>query len=152
MIFIEKIFDLIYKQYYAFSDYKDSLSAKLMNLLYENMILKDYHLIEWLENGGNPNLIFDDKCPLLYHFAYQDDYECVKLLLEFGANPDLQDYYYYTALHEACYNGNYNMIKLLLLYGASDNIKNYKGNTPIDIVNNYNTKDKEDYLILFENG
>lgn len=137
-------------------------------------------ILEWaLQNGLNPNILFEDEKPLLYHMVvnindnkYDDDLDHfnnddweeidndykkrLTILLSYGADPN----YVMnngTIFHHVVEGDSIIYLDLFLKYGANPNIKNNKGETPLllfcRLTNNKTIneqqKNKEKYFKIF---
>ena len=81
----------------------------------------------------------------LHWAAYRGQRECVMLLLLLGAEIDILYPNKWTSLHWAAAKSKTDIVKLLLECGAETELKDNKGQTPKDVVDEYN----EEIKLLF---
>jgi ankyrin repeat protein len=73
----------------------------------------------------------------LHYAAYQNNPECIKLLLEAGANVNAKDDYGSTPLNIAAWIGELECVKCLLAAGADINLTNKYRHTAADVAREY---------------
>ena len=78
----------------------------------------------------------------LHWAAYRGQQECVMLLLLLGAEIDILYPNKWTSLHWAAAKSKTDIVKLLLECGAETELKDNKGQTPKDVVDEYNAEIK----------
>lgn len=101
-----------------------------------------------LEAGARPNEI-TGQSPL-FDAIYKNNFEIIKLLLDYGADPNLKDKKGNTPIDIAIENESNEIIKLLLDHGANKDMKNLEGVTPLGkaIIND----DVEAARLLLQSG
>ncbi|EDZ63777.1 protein containing ankyrin repeat [Sulfurimonas gotlandica GD1] len=86
----------------------------------------------FLENGMDPNEIFENRYTLLLPSSCCGDYKLVRMLLDYGANINFQSKVGSTALILASKHNSKELVQLLIENGADVNIKDPQGKTALD--------------------
>lgn len=93
---------------------------------------KEYQtILYFLENGLNPNNVFEDKYTLLLPGTCCGDLKLAKLLIEHGADVNFKSSLGQTALHLATKHNSYDLVKLLVENGANVNIEDSDGKSAL---------------------
>ena len=109
---------------------------------------KEYQtVLYFLQNGLNPNDVFEDKYTLLLPGACCGDLKLAKLLIEHGADVNFKSSLGLTALHLATKNNLPDLVKLLVENKADVNIEDFEGKTPLYYAQKNGFKDIENILI-----
>lgn len=99
------------------------------------MMRTGYEFAEFLlNNGANPNDMFDDETALWWACQAMDEHT-VELLLKMGANPDYQDSMGVTCLTQAIADSFILGVRLLIKYGADVNFPT--NNPPLHMALSY---------------
>ncbi|WP_373000338.1 ankyrin repeat domain-containing protein [Sulfurimonas sp.] len=98
-------------------------------------------VMHFLENGLDPNEIFENRYTLLLPSTCCGDFKLVKLLIEYGANVNFVSSNGVTALHLASEHGSTELAQLLVKSGADINIKNPQGKTALDFAKESKSED-----------
>jgi len=94
---------------------------------------KQYQSVKhFLENGMNPNEVFENRYTLLLPSSCCGDYKLVRTLLDYGANVNFQSKVGSTALILASQHNSRELVELLLESGADVGIKDPHGKTALD--------------------
>lgn len=102
-----------------------------------------------LKNGADPNLIFQDKTPLMYAIKYKN-MDAIKYLLQNGVDVNKENYNNKTALYYAAKYGSPEIARILIDSGAKVNHKNHNGESPIEYALKNNNRAVADYLISLQ--
>jgi Ankyrin repeats (many copies) len=81
----------------------------------------------------HPECINDEGHTPLHKACYEEDLECMRLLLEHGADVDARDGRNYAPLHLAAKYGRVEALRLLLQYNSDVNVKGPSNETPLYI-------------------
>ena len=96
-----------------------------------------------LKSGAEVNVsVGNGNTPLLIRISW-GDLETTKLLLRYGAKVDYQRKDGWTPLMEAAMGGHTEIVNLLIENGASPNIRNEDGKTALELVEEFNQKNKD---------
>ncbi|HDR89430.1 MAG TPA: hypothetical protein ENN63_07385 [Bacteroidetes bacterium] len=98
-----------------------------------------------LRKGADPNQAVGG-VPLLIAAVAMQNFEMVKLLLNYGAEVDTKDEKGNTALIFAAYMGNQEIARLLVHEGADYNYENAAGKTPLDYAIQFRNAGVSSYL------
>ncbi len=88
-------------------------------------------ILHYLDNGQNPDEVFENRYTLLLPSSCCGDEKLVKSLIEHGSNVNFRSSLGMTALILACKHGFYEITLLLIENGADINIKDLDGNTAL---------------------
>lgn len=102
------------------------------NLFYEAITTNDYQLLNMLIEKVDLSLQGPDGLTALQKAVLLDNFQLVKILLNYKAPINQQNKAGNTALHLACREGNLALITFLINAGADYKIKNNFGKRPID--------------------
>jgi Ankyrin repeats (3 copies) len=89
-------------------------------------------VMHFLDNGMDPDEVFEERYTLLLPATCCGDYKLVKSLIEHGANVNFVSSMGVTALQLASEHGSTELAKLLVETGADIKIKNPQGKTALD--------------------
>jgi len=84
---------------------------------------KRKEIIEYLENGGDPNLLDKNGSTLIEAACMYGQHEIIKILVDHGGDINLKDNHGVTALAVAAANGHHQSVELLLELGAEINVQ-----------------------------
>jgi len=98
-----------------------------------------------LQKGANPNQTVRG-FPLLISAVVMQNFDMVKLLLNYGAEVDAKDEKGNTALIFAAYMGNVEIARLLVREGSDYNYENAAGKTPLDYAIQFRNAGVSSYL------
>jgi len=104
-------------------------------------------LREWLDSGGNPNLMDKDGNTLLYFTTGpKGGFDAMRLLLEAGADPNLCKAGNYSPLMSAADFGNLEMVKALVEAGGDLDYRSSSGRNVYDCAKGPYRKEIVEYL------
>ena len=93
---------------------------------------------ELLKEGVPVDCVDVDDRTALFHAAFNNRTDVIRLLLQNGANANKQSRFGSTPVHWAAMGNSTESIAVLVEYGASINIKNNDGRKPIDVARRLN--------------